>query len=288
MNTGELLPGPAQDAHWLQCLLDDEARLAAVPAGPLALALLDNLASPDPHLRDTLSLTLLDRLIEGARLGPSERERLLSSALDEHHLFWGIGRAGDDSVFSRTFSVLVVGALIEHDRQDPKLAPALVEGAAAAVAAYARRERDWRGYVAGKGWAHAVAHTADALGSLGAHPAMPASGVPAILQCLADLASVPFALGFLEDDRLALAAWRIMRLPKVPAPALDAWLAGFDIPPEATDVEPGTLMGSNQEHFLRSLYFRWLGTDASSPWLGKIRAAVGRFDLYGSAASPAE
>ncbi len=288
MSTGGPLPGPAQDAHWLQCLLDDEARLVAVPAGPLALALLDNLSSPDPHLRDTLSLTLLDRLIECARLGPAERECLLAAAIDERHLFWALGQAGDDSVFSRTFSVLVVGALIEHDREDPQLAPAAVESAAAAVQAYARRERDWRGYIAAKGWAHAVAHTADALGSLAAHPAVPAPGALRLLQCLADLARVPFALGFLEDDRLALAAWRIMRLGKVPNRTLSDWLAGFDIPPEATDVEAGTLMSSNQEHFLRSLYFRWVRADASSLWLEAILAAIDRFDRYGAAALPAE
>ena len=37
-----------------------------------------------------------------------------------------------------------------------------------AIATWLLRERDLRGFVPGKGWAHAVAHGADALGALAA------------------------------------------------------------------------------------------------------------------------
>ena len=38
------------------------------------------------------------------------------------------------------------------------------------IATWYVRERDLRGFVPGKGWAHAVAHGADALGALGRLP----------------------------------------------------------------------------------------------------------------------
>lgn len=276
--------GPTQDPAWLAHLLDDPGRLHAVPAGPLSLALLDNLASPDPHLRDALSLPLLDRLIESDRLAAADRERLAAAATDEQHLGAGLGHAGDDTVFARAFAVLVVAALAEHDRTRRELAAPTVGRLMDAVLTYAARERDLRGYVPGKGWAHAVAHTADALGCLAAHAAVPASVIPAILQRICELASVPVPLGFLEDDRLALAAHRIMRLGKAPDDVFDAWLGGFALPPAEMDVGLGTIVGSNQEHFLRSLYFRWLRANATSPWLSRIQAAVARLDRYAAAA----
>lgn len=275
--------GPTHDPAWLAHLLDDPGRLHAVPAGPLSLALLDNLASSDPHLRDALSLTLLDRLIESDRLATPDRERLAAAAIDEAHLGAGLGHTGDDRVFARSFGVLVVAALVEHDRDRQELVASTVGRLADAVLTYAACERDFRGYIPGQGWAHAAAHTADALGCLAAHPAVPASMVPVILQRIRELASVPVPLGFLEDDRLALAAYRIMRLGKVPDDAVTTWLGGFNLPPDETDAGSGTVMGSNQEHFLRSLYFRWLRADALSPWLSRIQTAVARFDCYGAA-----
>ena len=276
--------GPTQDLRWLAHLLEEPDRLHQVPAGPLSLALLDNLASPDPRLRDELSLTLLDRLIESNRLSAADRECLAVAAIDDQHLASRLGASGDDSVFARTFAVLVVAALVEHDRDRQELVPSTVGRLADAVLTYAARERDFRGYVPGQGWAHAAAHTADALACLAAHPAVPASVVPTILQRIRDLASVTVPLGFLEDDRLALAAYRIMRLDKASADIVTAWLQAFAVPPDEMDVGPGTIMGSNQEHFLRSLYFRWLRADALSPWLSPIREAVDRFDLYEAAA----
>ena len=276
--------GPTNDPHWLAHLLEDPGRLDQVPAGPLSLALLENLASPDPHLRDELSLTLLDRVIESDRLSAVNRERLAAAAIDEQHLGAGLGHTADDTVFARSFAVLVVAALVEHDRGRQELAAPTVGRLTDAVLTYAARERDFRGYIPAQGWAHAAAHTADALGCLAAHPAVPASMVPAILQRIRELASVPVPLGFLEDDRLALAAYRIMRLGKVPDDAVNTWLDGFNLPPDETDAGSGTVMGSNQEHFLRSLYFRWLRADALSPWLSRIQTAVARFDCYGTAA----
>lgn len=275
--------GPTNDPTWLARLLADPDRLLQVPAGPLSLALLDNLASPDPVLRDELSLTLLDRLIEGDRLAPPDRERLAAAAIDGHHLTAGLGHTGDDTVFARTFAVLVVAALVEHDRERQELAAPVIGRLADAVLAYAAGERDFRGYVPGKGWAHAAAHTADALGSLAAHPALPASRVLAILQGLRELASVPVPLAYLEDDRLALAAHRIMRLGTATTDEVSAWLDQFSLPPAGVDVGSGIVMASNQVHFLRSLYGRWLHTDPASPWLPRILAAVTRCDRYAAA-----
>ena len=78
----------------------------------------------------------------------------------------GSASSDTDSVFRRSFSALILGECIARDNKRP-----LVPGRQGArvgrpVATWLLRERDLRGFVPGKGWAHAVAHGADALGTL--------------------------------------------------------------------------------------------------------------------------
>ena len=61
------------------------------------------------------------------------------------------------------------------------------------VAGWLVRERDLRGFVPGKGWAHAVAHGADALGVLAQAPAMGRLELTVLLDVIADRLLAPDA-----------------------------------------------------------------------------------------------
>ncbi|PSR33204.1 MAG: hypothetical protein C7B44_14830, partial [Sulfobacillus thermosulfidooxidans] len=111
----------------------------------LVETLLENFFSPDPRLRDTLSFTLMDRLIEEGLLTMGERVSLLKTALDNRHLFAGIGETGTDSVFGRSFSVLVVPMVLGSDLRDAELPEDIVIWTLDRVLTYAAAERDWRG-----------------------------------------------------------------------------------------------------------------------------------------------
>jgi Protein of unknown function (DUF2785) len=95
---------------------------------------------------------------------------LLTICLDEEHLFYRIGERGTDSVFTRSFSVLVVALILEKDRETGFLKEDLLEAAKANCFRYLREEKDTRGYVETKGWAHSIAHGADALTEVIRHP----------------------------------------------------------------------------------------------------------------------
>lgn len=248
-------------------------------AWPLAEALLENFRSVDPRLRDTLSFTLMDRLIEEGLPTLEERVDLLQQALDHRHLFAGIGENDTDSVFGRSFSVLVVPIVLGSDLRTGELPEDLVVWALDRVLAYARAEQDWRGYVAGKGWAHAVAHTADALWIAGRHPKTPVTRVPDVLSAINHLATLPYALGYLEDDRLAYAAYQLIRSGRFSVDTIQAWLDGFQRL-TGPDDQAETLSGANAEHFLRSLYFRFRANDREHPWLESIQATLDRFDIF--------
>lgn len=248
-------------------------------AWTLAEAILENFASSDLWLRDTLSFTLMARLVEEGLLTLGEREALLQSALDERHLFARIGESGTDSVFRRSFSVLMVPMILGSDLVASELPEDLVVRALDCVLAYAREERDWRGYVAGKGWAHAVAHTADALSTVGRHPKIPMTRVPEVLTTIHYMATLPYPLGYLEDDRLAYAAYQLMRSGRLSVDAMQSWLDGFQLL-TGPDDQAETLGSANAEHFLRSLYFRFRANDREHFWIEPIQEVIDRFDIF--------
>lgn len=90
---------------------------------------------------------------------------IIEICLDQQHLFYQLGEAKSDSVFTRSFSSLVIAAILGKDK-DMKLLPEDVFlRVFISSHTYLRQENDTRGYVEGKGWAHSIAHGADLLAS---------------------------------------------------------------------------------------------------------------------------
>jgi len=90
-------------------------------------------------------------------------KHILTTCLGEQHLFFGIGERDSDSVFTRSFSSLAIALAFCLHEKNPFLTVADVHGIKETMLRYINQERDCRGYAVGKGWAHAVAHAADAL-----------------------------------------------------------------------------------------------------------------------------
>lgn len=134
-----------------------------VDAGSLTLDMLTHLGSIDAELRDRLIYTTFVKWARAGLYAPDRYRALLNSLLDDRHLFHGLGERDTDTVFMRSFSALLCVWSVYHHRQQPYLAREEVLAAFDRVLDYFSREVDLRGYVEGKGWAHAVAHTADLL-----------------------------------------------------------------------------------------------------------------------------
>src|SRR5260370_16488350 len=92
------------------------------------------------------------------RLTGAQLEDLLLTSIDKDHLFHHIGEVGTDSVFMRAFSSLMIPLLLIADAQKPGVSEHVTRRVLAALLTYAREERDWRGYIKAKPWAHAPAH----------------------------------------------------------------------------------------------------------------------------------
>ncbi|MBS45892.1 MAG: hypothetical protein CMH83_22520 [Nocardioides sp.] len=181
------------------------------------------LGDPDPRRRDELALPVLvtwiqrgvyDDLLPGLGDGMAAGLRV------------GLGERGTDTVFRRSFSVLVLSVCIERDTERPLVPGGKVLDWADRVATWLLAEQDVRGYVPGKGWAHAVAHGADAVGALAASPHFGAPELTVLLDVLGErvVGHVEHLFVNHEADRLALATVALLRRERVPFDVLEAWL----------------------------------------------------------------
>ena len=210
----------------------------AVPAGDLAALageLADGLADPDPAVRDgsaySVLATWISRGVLDAQLG------FLGAAM--------AARFGDERVQARTFAPLVLAWVVERGAFD--------DAWVVAFADWYPAETDLRGYDAGLGWLHAVAHGADLLGVLGRHSRV----APARMLDLAAarmLAETDFVWRDQEDDRLAYAVALTLTRPELTLAEATEWLAPVAATFAAGEAGPVPPLASNSMRTLRALY----------------------------------
>ncbi|MFB5192719.1 DUF2785 domain-containing protein [Alicyclobacillus fastidiosus] len=271
----------AKNKDFLRCLVDtnfSDSTIEISNVFDLSLQLMDNLHSIDSELRDHLSYTILERIIAMQKLLDTELYRLLDLSLSEEYLLRGLGETNTDTVFTRTFSILIVAAIMQADYERRFLTAERVHRATRVVLYYASAEQDRRGFVEGKGWAHSVAHTSDALDACAQHPLTTVETQKAILVAVTELASLDTPLPYLEDDRLAFTALRLILNGQLSLQDLQSWVQTFDI--EQDTSHKTTLKHSNVQHFLRSLYNLLLWEEAEHPLLPIISEQLKRLNIF--------
>lgn len=132
--------------------------------------MLENIGAIDPELRDHLIYPTFIRFIDEGMLSEDNRLYLFNTCLDDHHLFYKIGEINTDSMFTRSFSSLVLTGLLSYDRQVGQFSKDYIDLSFKKAIDYLSLELDTRGYVEEKGWAHSIAHGADLLVSIVKHP----------------------------------------------------------------------------------------------------------------------
>lgn len=227
-----------------------------------ALEMMPHLGSVDSELRDDLIYSCLATwlLAEEAFFTEDELKDLLAIALDEEHLFYEIGKTNSDSVFMRSFSMLTVPLLLIAHRRRPYLTKEELLTIKSKLLSYLQQENDLRGYVdeADKGWAHAVAHSADALDDLAQCKELGADDLRDILAAIRDKIAQPALIyNFEEDERMVIPVIACLSRKTLKEADVVEWLNSFV--PLAQELEPFPAkyrQALNVKQFLRSLYFR--------------------------------
>ena len=182
------------------------------------------LGEPDPDVRDGIAFpTLATWIDEGVY------DDLLVGLGDgmSHGLDYGLGLRNDDSVFRRSFSALVLTECIDRSTSAGLAGPEVVLRWGDRVMGWLAREQDLRDFVPGKGWAHAVAHGADALAALARSPHVGRLELTVVLDVIADRLLAPTDAFWVsgEDDRLALATMHVLQRDILGIDVLEPWVA---------------------------------------------------------------
>ncbi|MCM3710969.1 DUF2785 domain-containing protein [Sporosarcina luteola] len=166
-------------------------------------AMLTNLGSPDGELRDELIYRLLVKLLNGQHLDTNQLTGALKMLITDQYLFASIGEKGSDDVFIRSFSTLWLTGLFWLDQEHPFMDSELRSKALEKCATYLLQERDTRGFVEGKGWAHSIAHGADLAAMIASHPLLEKRLIPIILEGVTSCFWKGSVYTDDEDERLA-------------------------------------------------------------------------------------
>jgi len=184
------------------------------------------LGDPDPEARDGVAFPVLATWVsEGVY------DDLLIGLGDgmAAGLATGLGETDTDSVFRRTFSALVLGCVVERDTEERLVPGEQVLRWGDRIVGWYLRENDLRGFVPGRGWAHAVAHGADAIGALATSPHLTVAELTVLLDVIAERAvSAPAPLLSGEPDRMASAVLEVFRRNLVPVSEVELWLARLE------------------------------------------------------------
>ena len=226
------LPADAQPkvhdrAFWTGLAAKEFAVPEGESAGSLALEAAALLSSPDPALRDGVGYEVLARWIyRDGLVPPADLEKIRLKLQDG--LKKGLGEAGSESAYGRSFSAIGLSILAAADLKEPWLSQGAFDDLLAASTGYLVAEKDVRGFVPGGGWVHATAHTADLLKFLGRNPRLSPAGQARIVEAVAGrlrTAGVVFTWG--EDERLALALLSLTRRKDFDPKPLEAWLSSL-------------------------------------------------------------
>jgi hypothetical protein len=192
------------------------------PLDELTAELTRMLGSPDPVERDRTAYPAL-----GTWIDRGVYDELLPGLGDgmAAGLEVGLGEQGTDTVFRRAFSVLVLATVIERDTKEFLLPAEQVLRWGDKIVGWYLRERDLRGYVEGKGWAHAIAHGADAIAALAGSRHFGVPELTVLLDVIADrlaISETPLLSG--EPDRMTHAVMEVLRRDLVPLSVVEPWV----------------------------------------------------------------
>lgn len=135
-------------------------------------SMMEHIGTTDSELRDQLIYSSFAQfIIEKNYLNHELLIELLDMCLNDL-LMKGLGENGTDTVFTRAFTSLLIGLILYKDNRESFLSQSMVYKIKDKLIDYMKDEKDLRGFVVGKGWAHSVAHASDVFDELVKSPKM--------------------------------------------------------------------------------------------------------------------
>ena len=132
----------------------------------LLKSMLTHIGSTDSVLRDQFIYSSFCQLSLNNQIEHDLYIELAEHCVSNAFLFYGIGEYETDTVFTRSFTMLLLALILYKDNKEDILPQSMVVKIKKNMILYINAERDIRGYVPNKGWAHSMAHAADVFDEL--------------------------------------------------------------------------------------------------------------------------
>jgi len=191
--------------------------------------MLQNIGNLDPHLRDDVVYTLFARGFFENSFTSDQKAKIVTNFISSKNLFKGIDQPKNDLIFLRTFSALLGSLILDDDKKHSILNATERKTLFDWSICYLQEEKDFRGYVKGKGWAHSVAHGSDFLGSTLSHPDFTtnnAADIFAIIKTVFENMQGPFIDD--EEQRLAFAFFEGVHFGKISTAEFNSFINCFN------------------------------------------------------------
>lgn len=220
--------------------------------------MLQNIGDTDPELRDDLIYnTFCEWICEKEYFSGQDLRHILGILMDENHLFYKIGNDGDETVFTRTFSILVMVLIISQHRGKHFLDYNGLIQVKNAIIKYYGEEKDFRGYIDEYGWAHGAAHGADALDEL---VQCEESNEEIFREILDSMKKVLYNEKYLlcneEDERMARVVYRMVKRNSLAYRTINHWIDGLNQCCAWERTRKQYVARVNTKNFVRCLYFK--------------------------------
>jgi|CXWL01.1.fsa_nt_gi hypothetical protein len=221
--------------------------------------MLNHIGSTDSYLRDDLIYSAFGTwILEYNAINPELLRGILPKILNEQHMLYNIGEQNTDSVFRRSFSVLLLPLLLIAHRSQPYLTSPEIQQIKEKLLYFLGNEKDLRGFVSGKGWAHSIAHAADALDDLAQCSELNKTDLAEILEAIRNVICIK-DIGYIhgEDERNVTAVIAIFKRELLSEIEITQWIQSFAEDMLSVKSMPEKhIIRSNVKNFLQSLYFR--------------------------------
>lgn len=186
--------------------------------------MLKNIGSLSPQLRDNTIYIGWVNLEESNRISTKQKLWLIDEVLSRNLLFDGIEDGCSDKVFTRSFTSLLLVVLIESHFKNRYIDTEIEKEIIKLSIEYMETEKDNRGLVDEKGWAHAFAHGADLLETISKSIYLTSDSATRVLNCISraliDIENFLFG----EESRLNKVIIALIKYNKLNQSKLNSWI----------------------------------------------------------------
>ncbi len=267
----------------LEAIAQNDFRLSEDDLSAILPEMMHHIGSTDSQLRDELIYTAFGTwILEHNSLSPTQLRGLLQKVLSDQQMFYNIGEQNGDSIFRRSFSVLLLPLILIAHRSTPFLTSAEISQVKVELLRYLNQEQDLRGFVEDKGWAHGMAHAADVLDDLAQCVELNEADLIEILVAIRAMIAMQ-DVGYIhgEDERAITAVIAIINRRLISEADFTQWIHSFVAPVLAVQSMPQNLViRTNVKNFLQSLHFRLKWEKMSDKYEASINQTLSKISFY--------